>query len=66
MIPRDIAEAMEVSAGSPIRVVMVGRQLVIEPEDDTIPEKTFRRAFAAVLRRYESTFSGLAAFDRGD
>ncbi len=38
---------------------------MIEPEDDTVDEATFRRAFATVLRRYATTFRKLAEFDSG-
>lgn len=54
-IPRDIADAMGVEEGSPVTLSLVGRQLVIEPEDD--------RAFATVLRRHASDFKSLAEFD---
>jgi hypothetical protein len=37
--------------------------MVVEPEDDTIPDASFQRAFAAVVRRYGSTFERLAAHD---
>lgn len=66
IIPRDVAEAMGVEAGAPVRLSLVGRQMVVEPEDDTIDKDTFRRAFAAVLRRYAPTFKALAGHDRGD
>jgi antitoxin component of MazEF toxin-antitoxin module len=66
LIPRDFAEAMSVKAGSEVRLTLVGRQVVVEPVDDTVDDATFRRAFAAVLRRNKSTFAGLAAFDRGE
>ena len=66
LIPRDFAEAMSIEAGSDVRLSLVGRQVVVEPVDDTIDDQTFRRAFAAVLRRYSSTFADLAAFDRGE
>jgi antitoxin component of MazEF toxin-antitoxin module len=65
LIPRDIAEAMGVTEGSPVRLSLVGRQMVIEPQDDTIPDASFRRAFATVLRRYGSAFEKLAEQDRG-
>jgi antitoxin component of MazEF toxin-antitoxin module len=65
LIPRDIAEAMNVTAGSEIRLTLVGRQMVLEPVDDTADEGAFRRAFAAVLRRDSRAFEMLAAFDRG-
>ena len=65
LIPRDVAEAMGVRDGSPIRLSLVGRQMVVEPEDDTIPEASFRRAFATVMRRYGGTFERLAAHDAG-
>lgn len=64
IIPRDVAESMGVTDGSPVRVTMVGRQMVVEPTDDTLDDASFRRAFAAVLRRYSSTFRGLAEHDR--
>jgi antitoxin component of MazEF toxin-antitoxin module len=63
LIPRDVAEAMGVSEGSPVRLSLVGRQMVIEPEDDTVPDASFRRAFATVVRRYGQTFERLAAHD---
>jgi antitoxin component of MazEF toxin-antitoxin module len=66
LIPRDIAEAMNVKAGSEVRLTLVGRQVVIEPASDTVEDGAFRRAMAAVLRRYGPTFKALAAFDRGD
>lgn len=62
-IPRDIADAMGVEEGSPVTLSLVGRQLVIEPEDDTVDDGTFRRAFATVLRRHASDFKSLAEFD---
>lgn len=64
IIPRDFAEAMDVDKKSKVRLTLVGRQLVIEPEDDTIPEAGFRRAYAAVRRRYGAAFRALAAHDR--
>ena len=63
-LPRDVAEAMQVKAGSPVRLTVVGRQVVIEPADDTLPEAAFQRALAAVLRRHSGVFQRLAAFDR--
>lgn len=66
LIPRDIAEAMNVREGSEVRLTLVGRQVVVEPVDDTVDEGAFRRAFGAVLRRHGSAFEALAAYDRGD
>ena len=66
LIPRDIAEAMDVEDGSEVRLTLVGRQVVVEPVDDTLDDGAFRRAFAAVLRRHGRTFDLLAAYDRGD
>lgn len=63
LIPRDLAEMMGVSEGSPVRLSLVGRQMVIEPEDDTIPDASFRRTLATVLRRYGPAFEALAKFD---
>ena len=63
-LPRDVAEAMQVKAGSPIRLTVIGRQVVIEPTDDTLPDAAFQRAMAAVMRRHAGTFERLAAFDR--
>lgn len=65
LIPRDVAEAMGVRDGSPVRLSLVGRQMVVEPDDDTLPEASFRRAFATVMRRYGPTFERLAAHDAG-
>lgn len=64
-IPRDIAAMMGVSDGSDVRLSIVGRQLVIEPQDDTMPDTIFQRSLASVLRRYGGTFKGLADFDAG-
>lgn len=66
LLPRDLAEAMDVKAGSPVRLTLVGRQVVVEPVDDTLDDATFRRAFAAVLRRHGRDFEKLAAYDRGE
>jgi antitoxin component of MazEF toxin-antitoxin module len=64
LIPRDISEVMGVKKDSLIRLSLVGRQLIIEPQDDTASDASFRRAFATVLRRYGPTFEALAKFDR--
>lgn len=66
LLPRDIAEAMSVAEGSEVRLTLVGRQVVVEPADDTLDDGAFRRALAAVLRRHRRTFELLAAYDRGD
>jgi antitoxin component of MazEF toxin-antitoxin module len=66
VIPRDFAEAMKVRDGSEVRLTLVGRQVVVEPVDDTLDDDAFRRAFSAVLRRHRRTFDRLAAFDRGE
>ena len=60
IIPRDVAEVMDIAEGAPVRLALVGRQLVIEPEDDTVPADVFRRSYAAVLRRYGKAFEGPA------
>jgi len=65
LIPRDLAEVMGVEEGTPVRLSLVGRQMVVEPEDDSLPEASFRRSFATVLRRYGRAFEALADFDRG-
>lgn len=64
-IPRDVADMMQVGEGAPVRLSTVGRQLVVEPEDDTVPDASFRRAFATVLRRYGPAFEALAKYDAG-
>ena len=64
LIPRDIAEVMGVEEGTPVRLSLVGRQMVVEPEDDSVPEASFRRSFSTVLRRYGPAFKVLADFDR--
>jgi len=66
IIPRDLAESMGVEEGTPVSITMVGRQMVVEPEDDTLPAATFRRAYAAVLRRHGPAFQKLADFDRSN
>jgi antitoxin component of MazEF toxin-antitoxin module len=66
LIPRDFAEAMDVDDGSEVRLTLVGRQIVVEPVDDTLDDGAFRRAFAAVLRRHRRTFDLLASYDRGE
>jgi antitoxin component of MazEF toxin-antitoxin module len=66
LIPRDIAEAMNVKAGSEVRLTLVGRQVVVEATEDVPEEGAFRRAMAAVLRRHASAFDALAAYDRGE
>jgi len=65
LVPRDIAEAMGVESGTPIRLSLVGRQLVVEPTDSTMSEQVFQRAFAAVLRREAPVFKALADYDEG-
>ena len=65
LIPRDLAEVMGIEEGTPVRLSLVGRQMVVEPEDDSLPEASFRRSFATVLRRYGPAFKALADFDRG-
>lgn len=65
LIPRDLAEVMGVAEGTPVRLSLVGRQMVVEPEDDSLPEASFRRSFSTVLRRYGPAFKALADFDRG-
>src|SRR5207247_4138128 len=66
LLPRDIAEAMDVKEGSEVRLTVVGRQVVVEPVDDTLDDGAVRRALAAVLRRHGRAFRLLAAYDRGD
>ena len=66
VLPRDIAKAMDIEEGAEVRLTLVGRQLLVEPADDTLDDGAFRRAFAAVLRRHRRTFERLAAYDRGD
>jgi antitoxin component of MazEF toxin-antitoxin module len=65
LIPRDLAEVMGVAEGTPVRLSLVGRQMVVEPEDDALPEASFRRSFSTVLRRYSPAFKALADFDQG-
>jgi antitoxin component of MazEF toxin-antitoxin module len=64
LIPRDLADVMGVEEGTPVRLSLVGRQMVVEPEDDILPEASFRRSFSTVLRRYGPAFKALADFDR--
>ena len=65
LLPRDIAKAMDIEEGAEVRLTLVGRQVVVEPADDTLDDGAFRRAFAAVLRRHRRAFELLADHDRG-
>ena len=65
IIPRDLAESMGVEEDDDVRLSLIGRQLVVEPEDDTIDDLTFQRSFSAVLRRHGKVFQRLAEFDNG-
>ena len=65
LIPRDLAEAIGVSENTSVRVSTVGRQLVMDPDDNYVTENQFHRAFAAVLRREGRSFQALADFDSG-
>lgn len=65
LIPRDVAEMMNVAEDSPVRMTLVGRQLVIEPEDDYLTDAEFQRAFSAVLRREAGALQGMADYDAG-
>jgi antitoxin component of MazEF toxin-antitoxin module len=65
LVPRDMAEAMGVTKGSSVRLTLVGRQMVVEPDDDTIPEASFRRAYKTVLRKFDPAFKKMAAIDAG-
>ena len=65
VIPRDLAEAMGVTKGSSVRLTLVGKQMVIEPENNTATDAQWNRAMAAVLRRRASMFKGLADHDAG-
>lgn len=56
---------MEIQEGSEVDLQLVGRSLVAEPTNEDMPRSTFRRAFASVLRRRESSFKFLADFDAG-
>ena len=65
LIPRDVAEMMGVTEDSTVRVSLVGRQLVMEPDEDYATDAEFQRAFAAVLRRESRSFKALADYDAG-
>ena len=65
LIPRDFAEAMSLRDGSSVRLTLVGRQVVVEPEDDALDDNDVQRAFRAVLRRHGRAFAQLAEHDRG-
>jgi antitoxin component of MazEF toxin-antitoxin module len=65
LVPRDLAEAMGITKGSNVRLSLVGRQLVVEPDDDTIPDATYRRALKTVLRKFGPAFQKMADIDSG-
>jgi antitoxin component of MazEF toxin-antitoxin module len=64
LLPRDFADAMNVKDGSAVRLTLVGRQMVIEPEDELLDDRSVQRAYAAVLRRHATAFDQLARYDR--
>lgn len=66
IVPRDVAESMGIGPGSPVRLSLVGRQLVVEPADDTADDAAFHRALSAVLRRRAPALRALAAYDAGN
>jgi len=43
-----------------VRLTLVGRQVVVEPADDTVDDGAFRRALGAVLRRHGRAFELLS------
>lgn len=65
LLPRDFAAAMNVKAGSEVRLTLVGNQVVVEPVGGNLDDGAFRRAFAAVLRRHRRGFGLLVEYDRG-
>jgi antitoxin component of MazEF toxin-antitoxin module len=65
ILPKDMAELMAVKEGSHVRLSLVGRQMVVEPEDDTLSDGDFQKAFATVLRRHGNDFRDLAEYDAG-
>ena len=65
LLPRDFAAAMNVKAGSEVRLTLVGNQVVVEPVGGSLDDGAFRRAFGAVLRRHRRGFGLLAEYDRG-
>ena len=65
ILPRDFAESSGIKEGSPVRLSLIGRQIVIEPDDDTASDEAFHRAYSAVVRRHSETFKFLAEYDEG-
>jgi antitoxin component of MazEF toxin-antitoxin module len=65
LLPRDFAAAMNLKAGSEVRLTLVGKQVVVESAAGSLDDGAFRRAFAAVLRRQRSAFQLLADYDSG-
>ena len=65
IVPRDVAEIMGIKDGSDVNLSLVGKTLVVEPSTDDMPDASFRRAFATVLRKRASSFKRLADFDAG-
>lgn len=65
LIPHDIAEITGIIEGTSVQLSIVGRQIVVEPKDDTIPDATFQRSLAAVLRRHGPALKMLADHDAG-
>ena len=64
LIPRDFEEAPNVKDGSPVRLILVERQVVIEPVDNSLDDTAVQRADAR--RCHGRGFVLLAAYDRGE
>src|SRR5438876_537493 len=49
VIPKALSELVGLADGSEVSLSVVGRQIVIEPTDDTIPDETYRRSLGAMM-----------------
>jgi len=64
LIPRDLAEALNVKDGSPVRLTLVGRQVVIEPVDNGLRDsmRWYEKNRSRLLRQHPGEY--IAIVDR--
>jgi hypothetical protein len=68
IIPKDYAQDLGFFEGSPLKLSISGRQMIVEAEDeggDYISDEAFNKSFRTVLRKYGSAFKALAEYDAG-
>lgn len=66
LLPRDVAEATGLEAGTEVSMTVVGNQIVIQAASAAMDDAVFRRAMGAVFRRHDKGFKALSDYDRGE